>query len=267
LKGLDGKKIAALAGDLCDAESMFALKEVMTSLGAAISIAARTAPRSIRRSAPPISSTHDRRHREGRRDPADRHQPALGSADGQCPHPQALSQGRLKVAAIGPKIDLTYPVDVLGAGADTLGQIASGSHAFAQVLKDAKAPMLIVGMGALARPDGAAILAQAKAVADCCGLIKDGWNGFNVLQTAAGRVAGLELGFVPAQGGRDITGILDGARKGEIEFLYLLGADEIDPSHFGKAFVVYQAIMAIAARTAPMSCCPVPPIPRRTAPT
>jgi NADH-quinone oxidoreductase subunit G len=131
-------------------------------------------------------------------------------------------------------------VDVLGAGADTLGQIASGSHAFAQVLKDAKAPMLILGMGALARPDGAAILAQAKTVADACGLVKDGWNGFNVLQTAAGRVAGLELGFTPQSGGRDISGILDGARKGEIEFVYLLGADEIDPSHFGKAFVVYQ---------------------------
>ncbi|MES1152856.1 MAG: molybdopterin-dependent oxidoreductase, partial [Dongia sp.] len=51
---------------------------------------------------------------------------------------------------------------------------------------------------------------------------------------------GLELGFVPQNGGRDTAGILAGAGKGEIEFVYLLGADEIDPSHFGKAFVVYQ---------------------------
>jgi NADH-quinone oxidoreductase subunit G len=61
-----------------------------------------------------------------------------------------------------------------------------------------------------------------------------------VLHTAASRVAGLELGFVPQGKGRDIAGILDGTRNGEIEFLYLLGADEIDSSHFGKAFVVYQ---------------------------
>jgi NADH-quinone oxidoreductase subunit G len=82
-------------------------------------------------------------------------------------------------------------------------------------------------------------------VADSCNLVREGWNGFNVLHTAAGRVGGLELGFVPQGlgtkgGGRDIAAILDGAGKGEIEFVYLLGADEIDPSHFGKAFVVYQ---------------------------
>jgi NADH-quinone oxidoreductase subunit G len=61
-----------------------------------------------------------------------------------------------------------------------------------------------------------------------------------VLHTAAARVGGLELGFVPQDNGRDTARILDGAGKGEIEFIYLLGADEIDPSHFGKAFVVYQ---------------------------
>ena len=241
LKGLAGNKIAALAGDLCDAESMFALKEVMTSLG---------------------SGNLDCRQDGAAVDPKARASylfnttiAGIDKADailliGTNPRWEApiinarirkrYLKGGLKVAAIGPKIDLTYPVDVLGAGADTLGQIANGSHAFAQVLKDAKAPMLILGMGALARPDGAAILAQAKAVADNCGLIKEGWNGFNVLHTAAGRVAGLELGFTPQNSGRDISGILDGARKGEIEFVYLLGADEIDPSHFGKAFVVYQ---------------------------
>jgi NADH-quinone oxidoreductase subunit G len=149
-------------------------------------------------------------------------------------------KGGVKIAAIGPKADLTYPAEMLGAGPETLSKLADGSHPFATVLKNAKAPMLILGMGALARPDGAAVLALAKKVADGCNLVRDDWNGFNVLHTAAARVAGLELGFVPQQGGRDIMGILDGARKGEIEFIYLLGADEIDPSHLGKAFVVYQ---------------------------
>jgi NADH-quinone oxidoreductase subunit G len=241
LQGLDGKKVAALAGDLCDAESIFALKEVMTALG---------------------SGNLDCRQDGAAVDPKVRASylfnttiAGIEKADailliGTNPRWEApivnarirkrYLKGGLKIAAVGSKYDLSYPVEVLGAGADTLGQIANGSHGFAQVLKDAKAPMLIIGMGALARPDGAAILAQARAVADTCGLIREGWNGFNVLHTAAGRVAGLELGFAPQNGGRDIAGILDGARKGEIEFIYLLGADEIDPSHFGKAFVVYQ---------------------------
>jgi NADH-quinone oxidoreductase subunit G len=67
-----------------------------------------------------------------------------------------------------------------------------------------------------------------------------GWNGFNVLHTAASRVAALDLGFVPGEGGRDVAGIVDGAQKGEIDFVYLLGADEFDVGHLGRAFIVYQ---------------------------
>ena len=67
-----------------------------------------------------------------------------------------------------------------------------------------------------------------------------GWNGFSVLHTAAARVAGLDLGLVPGKGGRDVEAILDGAEKGEIDVVYLLGADEIDTERLGKAFVIYQ---------------------------
>ena len=44
LKKVPGERIAAIAGDLCDAEAMFALKELLAGLGATASIAARTAP-------------------------------------------------------------------------------------------------------------------------------------------------------------------------------------------------------------------------------
>jgi NADH-quinone oxidoreductase subunit G len=71
-------------------------------------------------------------------------------------------------------------------------------------------------------------------------MVQEGWNGFNFLQRAAARVGGIEIGFLPGQGGRDIFGILDGAKKGDIDVVYLLGADEIDGSWFGSAFVIYQ---------------------------
>ena len=105
--------------------------------------------------------------------------------------------------------------------------------------------MLILGMGALARPDGGAVLAAARALAERYGMVKDGWNGFNVLHTAAGRVAGLDLGFLPGEGGRDLEGILQG-RGGRIRqaAVFLLGADEIDMNRLGLPgvgpFVIYQ---------------------------
>ena len=66
-----------------------------------------------------------------------------------------------------------------------------------------------------------------------------GWNGFNVLHLAAGRVGGMELGFVPGAGGRDVAGILDGAATGVIDIVFNLGADEIPGARFGQAFVIY----------------------------
>ena len=153
----------------------------------------------------------------------------------------------VKIANVGEAHELTYPVEQLGTGADVLEAIANGSHPFAQVLKDAKRPMLVLGPGAIARADGAAVMKLAAKIAADTGMIgpagtvdEGGWNGFNVLHTAASRVAAMDLGFVPGSGGRDMAGILDGAQKGEIEFVYLLGADEFDMSKLGKAFVVYQ---------------------------
>ena len=68
----------------------------------------------------------------------------------------------------------------------------------------------------------------------------DGWNGFNVMQLAASRVGGLDLGLVPGEGGLATNAILDGAAAGDIEVVYLLAADELDMSRLDKAFVIYQ---------------------------
>ena len=79
--------------------------------------------------------------------------------------------GGFKVGRIGAVHPLTYPVEELGAGTDTLAALARGELGFAETLRQAKRPMLIVGMGALARPDGAAILSLAADLAEELGLV------------------------------------------------------------------------------------------------
>ena len=155
--------------------------------------------------------------------------------------------GKLRIANIGEAYDLTYPVQQLGDSPEVIEVIAQGNHAFAGVLKDARRAMLILGAGAVARADGAAILKLAAEIAGNTGMIgppvrhsEGGWNGFNVLHTAASRVAALDLGFLPINGARDGNSILDGTAKGDIDFVYLLGADEFDIGRLGNAFVVYQ---------------------------
>ena len=142
--------------------------------------------------------------------------------------------GQLLVGVIGEKADLTYKYNYLGDGPEAIRQFIT--HGAISKQK----PAFLIGQGALAREDGAAILDLIGKAARNLGVVKDGWNGFNVLHTAAARVAGLDMGFIPAEGGKDVAGILAASDAGEMDLVYLLGADEIDVSKLAKTFVVYQ---------------------------
>ncbi|MFN3688614.1 NADH-quinone oxidoreductase subunit NuoG [Salinarimonas sp.] len=141
----------------------------------------------------------------------------------------------IEIGLVGERVDLTYPHQHLGAGPETLEAIVSGSHPFAEILNKAERPVILVGQGALSRPDGLAILALAAKAATTFGAARDDWNGFAVLHTAASRVGALDLGFVPGEGGLDAQAM---AQAGALDVAFLLGADEIEVGP--GAFVIYQ---------------------------
>jgi NADH-quinone oxidoreductase subunit G len=241
LKGLEGSRIAAISGDLVDAEAMLALKGLMAALGS-----------------PNLDCRQDGAALDGATRAGYLFNTTIAGIEqadaclliGSDPRWEASIvnarlrkrwlQGGFKLAVIGPKRDLTYPVQHLGNGPEALSALAAGKGDWAETLKSAKHPMLIVGMAALRRRDGAALLALARKLAESAGMARDDWSGFNVLHMAAARVGGLDLGLLPGAGGRDVAGILAGAEKGQIDFVYLLGADELPMKRLGKAFVVYQ---------------------------
>ena len=234
-----GGKAAAIAGDQACVESMYALKGLMAGLGS-----------------PHLDCRQDGAALDASAPTSYRFNTTIAGIEladaclivGSDPRWEApLVNARLrkrylmdgfKVGLVGARRELTYDYQYLGAGGDTLRQLADGTHPFAADLRAAERPMLILGMGALSRPDGAAILAACRKIADDTGMIIDGWNGFNVLHMAAARVGGLMLDFVPGPGGRDVAGILDGGD--DISVVYLLGADEIDMSALKDSFVIYQ---------------------------
>lgn len=154
-------------------------------------------------------------------------------------------KGKLSVGVIGERVDLHYDHDYLGAGAASLARLVAGEGDFAKVLTDAKAPAIIVGQGALTGPDGAAVLNLMAQAAKTFGMVvaktddAPAHNGFNVLHTAAARVAGLDMGFLPKAGGKDVAQMVAAAGAGQLDVVFLLGADEIDTAKLGGAFVVY----------------------------
>ena len=241
LEGVDGARIAAIVGDQCDAESMVALKDLMAALGS-----------------PNIDCRQDGAKLEAGVRGGYIFNPGVRGIDqadailliGTDPRRESpvlnarirkrYLHGPCAIGSIGPVADLTYPVERLGAGPTSLRDLVDGKSSFLGKLQAAKHPLIVVGMGALVRDDGAAVLALARELADKLGAVRADWNGFAVLHTAAARVGGLDLGLVPGPEGRDVADILDGCEKKEIDFVYLLAADELDTRRLGKTFVVYQ---------------------------
>ncbi len=157
-----------------------------------------------------------------------------------------LSTG-LPIALIGPFHEQGYPLHHLGNDPTLLEKILKGKHSLSTALKAAKYPMMILGQGALRREDGPIILHLAQQIAEKYGFVHktkappdDHWNGFNVLQTAASRVGGLDLGFLPGAKGYNVREILEAARQKKIEAVYLLDVDEMDMTSLKKVFVIYQ---------------------------
>ncbi|MGL4636058.1 MAG: NADH-quinone oxidoreductase subunit NuoG [Beijerinckiaceae bacterium] len=138
------------------------------------------------------------------------------------------NRGGALIGLLGDKADLTYVYKYLGDNPEALVQFAD----YAPAQKDK--PMLIVGKGAFNRADGAEVMALAAKAAQSLGVIKDGWNGFNVLHSDASMVGALDIGFVPGDGGMDTAAML----KGGVDILFNLGADETDIP--AGAFVIYQ---------------------------
>ncbi|GHA90927.1 NADH-quinone oxidoreductase [Algimonas arctica] len=240
LKG-DPSKTAAIAGDLCDAESMYALKELMGSLGVK-NIDCRQDGSLIGTGA-----------REGYLfnssiagiDDADAilfigTNPRLEAPIINARIRKRWITGDLEIGMIGDTVDLTYDYHHVGTSAADLAAFSRARKGFAPILKKAENPMIIVGAGALVGEAGQALLAALATLMSGPKFVREGWNALNILHTAAARVGGLDLGFLPGTDGKSTEAILAGAEAGEIETVYLLGADEFDASRLKDTFVIYQ---------------------------
>ncbi len=140
--------------------------------------------------------------------------------------------GKARIGVIGEQLDLTYDYDLIGRGTKTLAKLPKAA---VDALSNAERPAIVVGSGALTGPNGSAALNALGKLAAKVGVVKTGWNGFNVLHTAASRVGGLDMGFTPAAGGLSAHEMV---QKGALDVLFLLGADEIETGAT-KAFTIY----------------------------
>ena len=226
LADLNGNQIGAVAGELADVESMVALKDLMAGLGSD-RIECRTDGMTL-----PTGTPAAWRFNTTIAGIEEADVILLVGANPRLEAPlvntrirKAVVKRGAKVLRLGAPVDLTYPVVELGDSAATLAKLPKAA---ADALKSATRPAIVVGAGALSRPDAPAILA---AVGKTMKAAKIGPEGFNVLHTAASRVGGLEIGFTHAGGIAEVLG-------GGLRALFVLGADEIDTDMDG-VFKIY----------------------------
>ena len=220
-----GASVAAIAGDLLDAETMYAAKKLLQGQGSSLLEGRQTG---LTYDVSSLAAVNFNSTIAGIED-AD-----VVLLVGSNPRWEApLVNTRLrkaqrkgaKVFAVGPEADFGMKVAWLGNDLKLLGKLPKDARdAFAA----AERPAVIVGAGALA----ANALGAALALAGSLNLVRDGWNGFNVLHTSASRMAGLILGYAQTGGIADIE-----AAKPEV--VLLLGADEVDPARFEGSFKIY----------------------------
>ena len=220
-----GKSVAVVAGDLVDCETMFAAKALAGALGSDLLEGRQTG---LDYDCSSLAAVNFNTSLAGIED-AD----AVLIVGSHVRWEAAVLNPRLrkavkrgaKVFVVGPEWDATYPVTNLGNDLAVLDKLPAAAEA---ALKGAERPAIIMGGAAL----GKGALAAGLALADKFKLVRDGWNGFNVLHMAASRMGGLMLGYAQKGGIADLV-------AAKPKMLISLGADEVDYAKFAGSMIVY----------------------------
>ena len=224
-KAKPGKDIAAIAGDMVDCETMFAAKALLKASGSSLLEGRQTG---MDYDVSNLAAVNFNSTLAGI-ETADAILIVGSHIRWEAPLVnvrirKAVKRGA-KVFVIGAFWDTTYPAVFLGDELSSLGELP---EAVAEIFSSAERPAIIMGGAALAH--GA--LGAGLAFAEQFNLVREGWNGFNVLHFSAARMGGLMLGFAQKGGMKDIV-------TAKPKVVISLGADEMDFEPFADALKVY----------------------------
>ncbi len=236
LNSTKANKIGSIAGDLTDVETMLVVKDFLSALGCNNFDCRQNGSKlSNTNRAEYIFNTKIKSIEEADHCLLIACNPRYDATMINARIKKSNLNNQLPIALLGNQTDLTYPYRFLGNNPWTLKQIADGEHPICKDIKKAKKPMFVFGEHLTAQDDFEAYKYFINKLVNKYNYYNKDWNGYNILHTAASRVGGLDIVFIPKKDGMDTNKILQ-----ICEVIFILGADEINLEKINSnAFIVY----------------------------
>lgn len=241
ISNLEGKEISAIAGDFADVESMFLLKKMLESLGSTQCEANQD------NTIFDVNSRTSYLFNTTIKDIQKADTILLIGVNPKIESPiinhkirKRYLQGGCKVGLIGNAINLNYKYTHIGENITAIEDLVNSKHPFSTSLEQAKYPLIILGRSVFHKDMYSHTSYLINELINKFKVIKEGYNGYNVLHTKASNVGALDIGFTQNNIFKTMEDILTGAKSNNIKFIWSLGADEVDYSNLKNTFIVYQ---------------------------
>jgi NADH-quinone oxidoreductase subunit G len=238
---LESQQISAIAGDFADVESMFLLKEMLLSLGSTqVEANQDNTIFDVTNRTSYLFNTTIKNIEKADSILLIGVNPKIESPIINHKIRKRYLQGGCKIGVIGNSISLNYKYTHIGENINAIQDLIQDKNPFSQLLSKSNYPLVILGRSVFHKDIYSHTSYLINQLINKFKVIKEGYNGYNVLHTKAANVGALDIGFTQSNIFKTMEDILKDAKVNNIKFIWSLGADEVDYSNLKNTFIVYQ---------------------------
>ena len=139
-----------------------------------------------------------------------------------------------KIISLNDLGDLTYAYKSLDGQTQTLKDIFKDNHEISKLIKDSKAPVIILGESFLKHNSSKYLFNIIKEFLNKNGKLNNDWNALNILSSDASTVGSIDIGLI-----NENKNLLEDLKNNKFEIIFLVGQDNLEFTKKNE-FIIYQ---------------------------
>ena len=139
-----------------------------------------------------------------------------------------------KIISLNDLGDLTYAYKSLDGQTQTLKDIFKDNHEISKLIKDSKAPAIILGESFLKYNSSKYLFNIIKEFLNKNGKLNNDWNALNILSSDASTVGSIDIGLI-----NENKNLLEDLKNNKFEIIFLVGQDNLEFTKKNE-FIIYQ---------------------------